>query len=322
MSNPPTLDKFRGALAGTFAGDALGAPVEGLSADRIFRERGRVDKMLDARLGAGTYTDDTEMMIGVAQTLVERGDADPEFLATRFVENFSPDRGYGHGTVATLGYLADGTPWAEAARRVFAAGSMGNGAAMRVAPVGVMFHDDPERLVVEARRCAMVTHVHRLGVEGAVLQALAVGMAVGLDNSRPLDVSSFLDELGSRMTCDEYKKALDTVSGLIRQPHDPDRVIGELGCEALALRSVPCSIYLFLRYCSDFRESVSRTVSLGGDADTTGAMTGALCGAYLGAGAIPSDWYDKLENGPTGRDYVMELGVALYDRWRRAGDGG
>jgi len=319
MGDPSTLDKFRGALAGTFAGDALGAPVEGVSADRILKERGVVDTMIDGRLGAGTYTDDTEMMIGVAQTLDKRGDADPEFLAARFIENFDPDRGYGPGTVATLGYLADATPWPEAARKVFAAGSMGNGAAMRIAPVGVMFHDDIKRLVVEARRCAMVTHVHRLGVEGAVLQALAVGMAVGLDDAP--DASSFLDELGSYMTCDEYKKALETMRGLLGQPHDPDRVIRELGCEALAHRSVPCSIYFFLRYCSDFRESVSGVVSLGGDADTTGAMTGAVCGAYLGANAIPADWYDKFENGPMGRDYVMELGESLYNRWTRAGAG-
>ncbi|VAX18870.1 ADP-ribosylation/Crystallin J1 [hydrothermal vent metagenome] len=313
----PLLLKFQGALMGTFAGDALGMPFEGVSVREIARRFGCVEEMEDARLGAGTYTDDTEMMIGLAETLVEHGRVQPESFAQNLVSNFNSDRGYGGGSLKVLKALKGGVSWEQAPKAAFAEGSMGNGAAMRIAPVGVLNHHDLDLLEKEAKISAKVTHTHPLGVEGAKLQALAVGLAAREDSKGKVDSARFLDELKIRMKEKSYGDALDCVARLLSKSYDPETVARELGNEVTALRSVPASIYCFLKFNGDFKKSVSEAVSLGGDTDTIGAMTGALAGARLGVDAIPAEWLDALENGEKGRDYVMELGRRLYETGNR-----
>ncbi len=311
------LLKFQGALMGTFTGDALGMPFEGLSAGKIARGFGRIEDMVEARLGAGTYTDDTEMMIGLAEILAEHGHVQPQALAGRLVYNFNGDRGYGGGSLKVLRALKEGVPWDQAPKAAFAEGSMGNGAAMRIAPVGVLNHHDLEQLEKEAEISAKVTHTHPLGVEGAKLQALAVGLAAKEDSKERVDSARFLEELKIYTKETSFNNALNCADRLLARYHDPETIANELGNEVTALRSVPASIYCFLKFNGDFKKSVSEAVSLGGDTDTIGAMTGALAGAHLGVNAIPAEWLDALENGEKGRDYVMELGRRLYKIWEQ-----
>ena len=87
-----------GALLGTFVGDALGMPFEGLPRPSIPRHV----EMIEARLGRGTYTDDTQMMIALAESLIARGRVDIEHLARAFLDAYEPERGYGGGTRRVL----------------------------------------------------------------------------------------------------------------------------------------------------------------------------------------------------------------------------
>lgn len=107
--NPDLLEsRFAGVLLGTMVGDILGAPFEC-----------QPHEMVAARLGTGTddtagwirqsrYTDDTQMMIGVAESLVKRGGFDGEDMARRFAENYEPFRGYGSGAHQVLAALRQG----------------------------------------------------------------------------------------------------------------------------------------------------------------------------------------------------------------------
>ena len=149
MSRPPgsgtrqrRLDAARGALLGTFVGDALGMPYEGSSPERVPEHV----EMAEARLGQGTYTDDTEMTIALAESLLDRGGVEAEPLARAFLAAHRPERGYGGGTLAVFDLWRAGVSVEEASRRALPGGSYGNGAAMRVAPVGVLFAQEPERL--------------------------------------------------------------------------------------------------------------------------------------------------------------------------------
>lgn len=294
----------------------MGMPYEGAAPEAMARTAAGVDVMRGARLGAGTYTDDTEMMIGLAETLVRHGRVDQDDLANAFVNNLSPHRGYGPGSMAALRLIEEGTPWAQAAQALFPDGSMGNGAAMRIAPVGVMFHHDHAMLLEQAELSASVTHCHLLGVEGARLQALAVGLSAGTGRDDDVDTDAFLKKIKGKAGNKDAVEAIEAVSHELNLPHDPSRVAESLGTSALAMRSVPAAIYSFLRFSSDFKTAVSMAVALGGDTDTIGAMTGAIAGACRGVGAIPGEWVSALENGNKGRDYVLELGNALYDKWR------
>lgn len=264
-------------------------------------------ELVEARLGRGTYTDDTAMTIAVAEVLERAGEMDEELLAQRFLATFDPARGYGAGTIRVLGLWRRGEPVLQAAVGVFAGGSYGNGAAMRVAPVGAHFASDDQRLLAEAARSARVTHAHPLGIAGAVVQATAVGAAVRGDD--PL-------EAAARVAEGEFAVALAAVERALEEDWAPEMVARELGASVTAHESVPAALYAALR-AGSFEEACTFAVQIGGDADTIAAMAGAIAGARFGARSIPDRWLDGLEDGERGRTYVITLAERL---WRDVGD--
>jgi len=306
--------KAIGALLGTFVGDALGMPVEGYSREMIASAYGEVTELLPGTLGRGMYTDDTQMMIGVAESLIECRGFDGDHMARRFVRNFDPERGYGPGAWEAIYRLSQGVPWQRAGEKMFGGGSFGNGSAMRIAPVGALYASRPEELVGVAQNTARITHTHPLALGGAVLQASAVGLAFLSDPASPLDISGFLDQLAERIhpEWDAFRHKLVHARELLSKEFDPGEVIHLLGNDATCQASVPAALLCFLAHPDSFRDSVVAAVNLGGDADTIGAMAGAIAGARLGYEAIPEDWRDGLENGGSGRDHVIELGRQLY----------
>lgn len=310
--------RFIGALIGTFVGDALGMPVEGWSWREIARAHGEVRDMLPARLGAGTYTDDTVLMIALAESLLaNQGRVVPDDLMRRFRQAYDRRRGFGAGMHRLMRMWDEGVPWEEAAQRLFEGGSYGNGAAMRVAPVGVLFHQDERAVYDAATAQARVTHAHLLGQQGAALQALAVALALRSDPAT-FSREDFLAELEAALpaSVETYRRALMQVGELFDRWEDRDLIVRKLGNRSSAHRSVPTAIFAFLTFWNSFEEAVVYAVSLGGDTDTLAAMTGAIAGAFHGVDAVPKRWWDALENEGKGRDYVVHLGERLHDLWR------
>ncbi|HEX4611368.1 MAG TPA: ADP-ribosylglycohydrolase family protein, partial [Urbifossiella sp.] len=139
-------DRFEGGLLGLAIGDALGGMFEAQSADAIRTRFPTAERLVAYPQEEIWYTDDTQMAIGVAEALVERGAVVEEVLCRAFVANYVPSRGYGRGARAVLEAMEDGRDHLQVAEEYFPGGSFGNGAAMRVAPVGLVFRDDPRRL--------------------------------------------------------------------------------------------------------------------------------------------------------------------------------
>jgi poly(ADP-ribose) glycohydrolase ARH3 len=302
-----TEKRFLGSLLGLMLGDALGAPCEGLSAEIIYRQ-GLVNHLLaneeNRRL---EYTDDTQMMIGILETLLEKEKIDPRFLIERFVKNYDPYRGYGAGVRKILRAFKKGESPETVVRSVFPDGSYGNGAAMRVAPVGLAFCEDLHQVATEATTSACVTHVHHLGVEGARLLALAVALAV---RTQRFDRSAFLGELAEWSEHEEYRWQLETARSI-----DQD-VPMTFGSGVEAHRSVVTAIQLFADYPDDFCMVIRQAIGLGDDTDTVAAMAGAISGARLGIDAIPDHLLGALEDDPThGRRHVEQMGRDLFARW-------
>jgi poly(ADP-ribose) glycohydrolase ARH3 len=331
-------DKFEGALLGAMVGDALGAPVEGTDGRQLRALLDRLPRMpapereLNVALfglitgnavmpGTARYTDDTQMTIGVAESLHAVGDLDEADIARRFVANFQGHRGYGPGAYSVLMALRGGARWHDPAARLFGGvGSFGNGAAMRVAPIGLFFHTtDAATLREAAERSSVITHTHTLGKEGAVMQAAAVAAAVRSEPDQPFDPELFLTMVSAHLRddLDEYLEACDVIRRLLPGSPEVGEVGDALGSGIEAHRSVPAALYSFLAHHDSFAEAVRFAVCLGDDTDTVGAMCGAIVGAYRGASAIPQDWLDALENGPKGRDYVRQIARDLLDTWQR-----
>src|SRR6266545_288785 len=176
LADEVLADRFKGCLRGLAVGDALGAKFEAQSGDSIRARFATVNALMDYPQEEIWYTDDTQMTIGVAETLIAHGEILEEPLCAAFVANYLPSRGYGRGARAVLDAMEDGKDYRQVAEEYFPGGSYGNGAAMRVAPVGLLFRDDHYRLLEQARLSALPTHRHPLGVEGAQLLALAVAL--------------------------------------------------------------------------------------------------------------------------------------------------
>ncbi len=323
---------FLGSMLGSMIGDALGMPVEGNSVQEIAERHGEVRDFLQARLGAGTYTDDTQMMMAVAESLVARRCLSGPDMARRFVERFESARGYGAGTREAIHRLSRGIPWDQAGKSVFGVGSFGNASAMRAAPVGLLYHENLGRLVEAARTSSQITHSHPLGLGGAAVQALSVALALrwGVRGPDTFDEAGFLSTLVDHLEPQEslFQERLETVDHVLErlappgEGADQDEVLewaqevgAVLGNDSRSFQSVPTSIYLFLAYRESLELALVRAVSLGGDTDTLAAMTGALSGAYRGVEAIPERWISGLESGARGREYLLGLADDLFLVW-------
>jgi poly(ADP-ribose) glycohydrolase ARH3 len=300
-------DRFTGSAIGTFIGDAMGRVVEGWPASAIRRSFGLLEDMTE-----GIYTDDTEMMMGIMESLCEAGWFDPSLTAGKFLHNFNPTRGYGGRIYGVMDRLRRGITWNQAGTD-----SWGNGSAMRVAPIGFFFHDDPVKLREAAIQSSMITHKHPKGIAGAVAQATAVGIATrkGL-RGEPIEVGGFTDLLVEsvveidREMADQLERIKEIEGGDLRTTIDA--IGSHFSCDVSAIGAVPPAIASFL-LTRGFKESVVVAVNCGGDTDTLGAMSGAIAGAYYGYGQIPRQWLMPLENEGRGRDYIRSLAERLAE---------
>jgi poly(ADP-ribose) glycohydrolase ARH3 len=309
-SSASHADRFAGCLLGLAVGDALGAPYEGLTHADIFWQFGSPEKLVKNPSGDTLfYTDDTEMMIGVAETLVECGRIEEERLCRAFAENYHPERGYGQGARRVIEAMAKGKDYRTLAAGQFPGGSFGNGAAMRVAPVGLLFADHPEELWEQAKLSALPTHTHPLGIEGAQLLAVAVAWAL---RATSFSRKELWRELLSRATTEEFRWHIDIAAKL-----KPGDSLSGLGSTLHAHRSVVTAIACFAAAPGDFELVTSRAIGLGDDTDTVAAMAGALVGAFAGVSAIPAELLAKLEDGPAkGRTHIAELAAKLEAKVR------
>jgi poly(ADP-ribose) glycohydrolase ARH3 len=293
-----TLSKFTGALIGTAVGDSLGARVEGSPG---FQEV--------AELGP-RYTDDTVMTLGVAESLIERKGYDYWDMADRFVRDYEqePWRRYGPGLPRIFRMMKSGRKgFGMLDRELVPEGSFGNGAAMRVAPVGLLYHDDPRVLREVAYHTAGITHSNELALEGAALQACAVALAV-LADPRNIKTNEFIGALRIFTKPGPYQEKLKIIIRFLDEGAGREQVVKELGNGVEAVNSVPTAIYAFLAN-PGFESAVTYAVGLGGDTDTIGAMCGAIAGACYGIDDLPDRWKEKVEN----KEKIEKLAKKLWE---------
>lgn len=306
VSQEKLYNCFAGSALGCFIGDAMGMPVEGWTRKRIVECYGLIDEPLPGRFEAGSYTDDTEMMIGLLEALVRMGRLEPAIAAERFLINFNPERGYGGRIYGIMDRLAADEDWDRVGTD-----SYGNGAAMRVAPVGFFCFDDLNQVKDSAIQQARITHKHPEALAGAVIQAAAVALAAGANlRGETIDPRSFISTVCG-LSRDLDERSAERLAELVTiQPgsvHDVASQIAKLyKCDVRAIESVGPAVASFL-YTDDFSSAVIMAVNLGGDADTIGAMAGAIAGAFYGLGAVPDHWLNKLEDERLGKSHVEKL---------------
>ena len=239
------------------------------------------------------------MAIGLAESITQVGRLDRQHLGDTFRANFQrePWRGYASGPPTVFSLVERrGMSYSEAARSLFGGqGSFGNGAAMRIAPVGLFYHDAPD-LYEQSRASASVTHAHPIGVDGAAVLAWAVAQAVKLDPQEPFPFQDFSQGLIDFARTPEIRDKMMLVRTLVVEDVPSPAAARRLGRSVAMHESLPFAIYSFLRHPQSFEACLFCAILHGGDRDTLGAMACAISGAYLGIEAIPQAWREKLEN--------------------------
>ncbi len=280
------------SLRGVVLGDSFGERYFFPSATAVERIRTR---QLEPR--PWRYTDDGAQAAVLVRHLRSRGTVDCDALAVEFGEEYVRDsrRGYGMNAHDLLGAYAAGASWREEAGKSFnGTGSMGNGAAMRVAPLGAYFADDLQRVSHEAERSAVVTHTNPNGVAGAEAVAVAAAMfARGETDAEPV-WRAVLDYTRPSMTRDYCE-----VASRIPRSATVEEVVRAVGSgsSVCAHDTVPFSIWSALREPRNYEEAMWFTVSGLGDRDTTCAIVGGILGASPDV-ELPRPWLRLWEGLP------------------------
>lgn len=291
-------DRYRGALLGSAVGDALGATVEFMSREAIRERHGVHTEIIGGgwlNVAAGEVTDDTQMALCIATSIVEREGFDPDDIAARFVEWYlSEPPDIGNTTRLSLRYLHQGLPWHEAGARThqeMRPRDASNGSVMRCAPVALLTRGNPEANAEYSAISSRITHANPLSVQGTV--ALNAAIAALLDVPEA-------DAAGAARDATDHPKVIAALVGL--EGIDPET----LDAGGYVLATLRASFWA-LTHHGTFEEAIVAAVNLGQDADTTGAVAGAIAGARWGAGGIPERWLDAL----LARDELTELADGL-----------
>jgi ADP-ribosylglycohydrolase len=298
-------DRAHGALAGLALGDALGMPTQGMPRGQIVQRFGTVTGLLDAPpdqpigpgLKAGSVTDDTEQALILAWELIRgEGRVDPAGLAAALGE-WEADtiaRGshdlLGPSTKRALAALRDGVPVTESGQ----AGST-NGAAMRIAPVGIVRRPGAE-LWGRVLEASQVTHGANLGLAGAY--GVATAVSVGIDGADASDAviagiaaAHFGAQHGVWLAGADIAARFDAFAPLARQMTDDAFgafLYDVVGTSVQSQESVVAAFLLVDRFADQPWAALLTAASLGGDTDTIGAIAGAILGASHGASALPA----------------------------------
>jgi ADP-ribosylglycohydrolase len=247
--------------------------------------------------GPWQWTDDTEMACSVYRVLADHGTVDQDALAAGFAAHHDFDRGYGPATGRMLRLVREGGDWRALSAGLFdGRGSWGNGAAMRVAPLGAWFAGDLADAVRQAELSATVTHAHPEAVAGAVAVAVAAAVAAtraDLSPGRFLD--RILDHTPPSMVRDGIAEARALLT--IRDPLLAAHTLGN-GRNVSAHDTVPFTLWAAARHLDDYEEAFWATASAGGDVDTTCAIVGGVLGARVGLDRLPASWSREVEPLP------------------------
>ena len=296
LDHPERIERARLAVDGLSVGDALGGQFFVPANQHLLAHPGR-----PVPPPTWFYTDDTEMALGILEVLESHASVEQDELARVFGYRYDKEmyRGYGAMAHQILAALHRGEPWGRVAPAVFGGqGSMGNGSAMRVAPVGAYFADDLPRAKTEAEKSAVVTHAHPEGIAGAVAAAVATAMAWRLR-----------DRLGDAAVRDEFFEAVlaHTPDGTTRRGIAEARALGDdqpiehavqalgNGSRVTAPDTVPFCLWAAARHLHNFVEAIWTTIYAGGDIDTTGAIVGGIVVMASGRAGIPALWLRSRE---------------------------
>ncbi len=316
MQNP--TDKIRGLVVGAVIGDALGMPLEfhpPRPPSRLVRE------MEEGPLPAGNFTDDTEMALALAESLLEHSPLDGQDFTRRLLDWFQHHPSdVGIHTANVLRLIANGVGWQDAAvqSQKEDPDNAGNGSLMRAWPVAAARHMNLGLLIAESRLQSQVTHARPDCVNACVFLNLILADLIHRDSSKPTN-AALRESIAGSLTKVSLGKEFELSIELA-----PVRQRVNLKNTGWVRHTLESAFWAALTTTS-FEEALVNVVNLGQDADTTGCVTGALVGALYGFEALPTRWKESVHGEyplRSGHLWFLQDFVNLADELGEMGEKG
>lgn len=311
---PKTVkDRCVGAIVGFAVGDALGMPAEFLSREQIRRYYGKpISGFLKAHPGhasdflpQGSYTDNTQTMLAIAECLIQCRNMNPALHADALLmwyQNTVPHRTPSSANLRACKRLSMGRPWNKSG--VF---SSDCSAAMRMIPIGLLFSRSPETLTRVSLDNCIITHTEPRARAASVSVAYLTSRLIhSNENSWPGD--QVLE------TADHIAHLDEDLAALLRWTTQvthlpPEEALFEIGTSSDAIETIPAAIYCFLKHPKKYSSAVLSAVNAGDAADAIGALAGSFVGALSGVDAIDKQWLDDVENS----DLLIGVGERIAE---------
>jgi ADP-ribosyl-[dinitrogen reductase] hydrolase len=301
-----TEQRCKGCFYGLLVGDALGAPVE-------FQRRDTFPEVRDMLvcdtwgLPAGSFTDDGSMMLCLAASLVNTGGVqDAHNVLSHYAEWFTEGYMSVNGRCFDIGrttkmsltnFLYDGRLVASTDE-----GTAGNGSLMRIAPIPIVWGADVEKAWKEGEASSKTTHASRTAVWCCGFFATLCGMAIrGMSKKQMLawiqEVPAGPESVAHITRCEFLTKSRDAISS-----------------SGYVVDTLEAALWAFFR-TETLEDALILAVNLARDADTVGAVTGCLVGAFYGYGAIPERWIGPLQAPNMVRGVWDDLWSVAKNHW-------
>lgn len=306
------IDKFQASLLGYAIGDALAAPIEDVIRDsfegpKLITEYVRAFPSHPvSHLEPGQYSDETQIMLVVAESLVAARGFSIEDLANRFVDWFQGQKSRSawrfpsNTMMKACRKLASGVPWNQAGFP-----SAGVIATARTVPIALAFWRTPALLRDAIEKSCRMTHTDPRAVAAAM--TLATAIRLGLEGGDPAPdvlVNAAIEK--AQGYSPEIVKRLKTLRDVLRL--DPPAAMEQLGNTGFCFDGVPAALYWFFRHPRRFDDMIVGAANVGGDSDAIAAMAGAVFGAFNGLSSISEKWLRPLEDAAR----IRQLGCDLY----------
>lgn len=327
-----SISHYEGCLKGGAIGDALGWPVEFYSIEKIKNKFGQtgIQNLLINSKGKAEITDDTQMTIftadGLIKSLIKKSNIDEMPDMKEIFNSYklwfntqystTPKKGYGWISEIKELYVsrAPGNTCLSVTRGNISGSiikpinnSAGCGGVMRVAPVGLIYKDNPELAFKVGSECAALTHGHPRGyLSGGILSEIISFIINGKNILEAVieTLKTLKTYRGHEPTTDVMEKAIE----LANTETHPSIAIPKLGEGWVGDEAIAIATYCSLKEPHNFEKAVKLAVNHSGDSDSTGAILGNILGAYLGIEQIPSVWIEQIEL----TDELGQLAEDLY----------
>ena len=305
------MDLDTDAMAASLRGLALG---DGFGGRWFWQGPHRAAAMIEDRRTPTEqpffYSDDTALALCVVRMLLTGRRIVQSHLAALFGATYlaDPDRQYGYGMATLLPKLHEYPEgFATMAAALFdGTGSLGNGSAMRVAPLGAFFHADLDRVVEQAALSASVTHTHPEAVDGAIAVAVGAALAAAGRGQAPEPAGTLLMRVADLLPEGVIRSGVEAAAAL--DPGTPAWKAADVLGNGQRIRcsdTVPFALWTAAVHQDDYEAALWATAAGLGDVDTTCAITGGIVAARTGIGAAPAPWLKLREPLP---DWAESLG--------------